>query len=129
MFNSDWYKSLIKPMYAPPEWVFAPAWSILYLLMFVSFALYYFKPAYDKKSGYIFFTLQLLLNLLWSPVFFYYKKMALAFVVVVLLDICVMLMIRKFYEVSKLSAFLSVPYLLWILFATYLNLGYLLLNS
>lgn len=128
MFNSDWYNSLTKPDFAPPDWIFAPMWSILYVLMFISFIIYLTRKAPDKKIGYFYFFTQLILNLIWTPAFFYLKSPLLAFFVIAAMDIFVILTIRKFYSISKLSALLLIPYLLWILFATYLNLGYFLLN-
>ena len=128
MFNSDWYNSLTKPDFAPPDWIFAPMWSILYVLMSISFIIYLTRKAPDKKIGYFHFFTQLILNLIWTPAFFYLKSPLLAFFVIAAMDIFVILTIRKFYSISKLSALLLIPYLLWILFATYLNLGYFLLN-
>ena len=129
MFKSVWYYNLTKPPLAPPDWIFPPVWSILYFSMLVALLLYLFKPAQNKKSDYIYFIAQLFLNLLWAPVFFYLKNMFLALIVIILLDIFVILTIKSFYKVSKLSALILIPYLIWILFATYLNIGYLVLNA
>lgn len=128
MFNSTWYKSLIKPPLAPPDWIFAPAWAFLYLTILVSFALYLVAKGENKKSGYLFFVIQMLLNVAWSPVFFGLQNIGFAFVIIILLDVFVYLTIRKFYSVSKLAGIILVPYLIWILYATYLNFGYLFLN-
>lgn len=128
MFKSEWYNNLIQPPLAPPSWIFAPVWTILYTTIFVSLVLYITKPNYDKKWGYIFFSVQMILNLLWTPAFFIWKNILLALVIIVIMDIFVILMLRKFYEVSKISALILVPYFLWIIFATYLNIGYLVLN-
>lgn len=129
MFKSVWYYNLTKPPLAPPDWIFPPVWSILYFSMLVALLLYLFKTAQNKKSGYIYFIAQLFLNLLWAPVFFYLKNMFLALIVIILLDIFVILTIKSFYKVSKISGLILMPYLLWILFATYLNIGYLVLNA
>ena len=129
MFKSVWYYNLTKPPLAPPDWIFPPVWSILYFSMLVALLLYLFKPTQNKKSGYIYFIAQLFLNLLWAPVFFYLKNMFLALIVIILLDIFVILTIKSFYKVSKISGLILMPYLLWILFATYLNIGYLVLNA
>lgn len=128
MFNSAWYNSLIKPFLAPPNWIFMPVWSVLYLTIFISLILYITKPAEDKNLGYIYFAIQMMLNLIWSPVFFGMQNIAIALAIVIFLDIFVLLTILKFYSVSKISGLILIPYFLWILFATYLNLGYLLLN-
>lgn len=129
MFKSVWHYNLTKPPLAPPDWIFPPVWSILYFSMLVALLLYLFKPAQNKKSGYIYFAVQLILNLLWAIVFFYLKNMFLALIVIILLDIFVILTIKSFYKVSKISGLILIPYLIWILFATYLNIGYLVLNA
>lgn len=128
MFNSDWYYSLIKPYLAPPDWLFKPVWIFLYLTIVAALILYYKKPASDKKLGYFYFIVQLLLNLAWAPIFFGTKNIISGLIVIILLDIFVFLTIRKFYSVSKVSGYILLPYFLWILFATYLNIGYLVLN-
>ena len=129
MFKSVWYYNLTKPPLAPPDWIFPPVWSILYFSMLVALLLYLFKPAQNKKSGYIYFIAQLFLNLLWAPVFFYLKNMFLALIVIILLDIFVILTIKSFYKVSKISGLILIPHLIWILVVTYLNIGYLILNA
>ena len=129
MFKSVWYYNLTKPPLAPPDWIFPPVWSILYFSMLVALLLYLFKPTQNKKSCYIYFIAQLFLNLLWAPVFFYLKNMFLALIVIILLDIFVILTIKSFYKVSKISGLILIPYLIWILSATYLNIGYLVLNA
>ena len=128
MFNSLWYKNLIKPPFAPPDWVFAPAWTILYTTIFIALILYIRKPAENKKQGYVYFAIQLVLNFAWSPVFFGMKNMALGLVVILLMVIFTFLTVKNFFRVSKIAGILLVPYLLWIIFATYLNIGYLVLN-
>ena len=129
MFKSVWYYNLTKPPLAPPDWIFPTVWSILYFSMLVALLLYLFKPAQNKKSGYIYFITQLFLNLLWTPAFFYLQNIVLVLIVIILLDIFVILTIKSFYKVSKISCLILIPYLVWILFATYLNIGYLVLNA
>ena len=128
MYNSLWYNSLTKPLFAPPDWIFAPVWGILYVLIFASLILYFLKKENNKENGYLFFGIQLFLNIIWSPVFFLAKNIIGALFIIVLLDIFVFLTIRKFYSVSKIAGILLIPYLIWIIFATYLNAGYLILN-
>lgn len=128
MFKSAWYYKLLKPPFAPPDWIFPPVWSILYFTMFTALLLYIFKPVQNKKSGYIYFAAQLTFNLLWTPSFFYLQNIVLALIMITILDIFVVLTIKSFYKVSKTSALILVPYLIWVLFATYLNIGYLILN-
>lgn len=123
MYNSVWYSTLPKPFLMPPNWLFAPVWTMLYVMMFVSFLIYTTTQSrLSKMSGYVYFLLQLLLNILWSPAFFVLKNVGLALIIIILLDIFVYLMIRKFHEVSRFSAITLYPYFIWILFATYLNL-------
>ena len=128
MFNSNWYNSLIKPPMSPPNSIFAPVWGVLYVLMLISLIIYIKEQKTNKLSGYIYFSIQLFLNIIWSPIFFGAKSILGGLVVIILLDIFVILTLKKFYNVSKLSAILLIPYLIWILFATYLNIGYLILN-
>ncbi len=128
MYDSTWYNNLIQPPFAPPNWLFAPVWGVLYSMIAVALIIYINKQEYGKKSGYVFFTIQLILNLLWSPVFFGMQNMGLALIIVILMDIFVLLTIIKFYSVLKLTGILLIPYFVWILFATYLNAGYLFLN-
>ncbi len=128
MFKSAWYYNLIKPLFSPPNWIFAPMWIFLYFTIFAALSFYIFKSDQNKKSGYIYFFLQIILNLLWTPAFFSLKNIPLAFIIILLLDIFVILTIKSFYKISKISGLILIPYLLWILFATYLNFGYLLLN-
>ena len=129
MFKSVWYYNLLKPLFTPPNWIFLPVWSILYFTMLVALLLYIFKPAQNKKLGYIYFAIQLILNILWTPAFFYLKNIILALIVIIFLDIFVVLTIKSYYKVSKISGLILIPYLIWILFATYLNIGYLILND
>ncbi len=128
MFNSLWYKNLIKPPFAPPDTIFAPVWAILYTSIFLALIFYIRKPSENKKQGYIYFVIQLVLNFAWSPVFFGMKNMALGLVVVLLMVIFTFLTVKNFFRVSKIAGILLIPYLLWIIFATYLNIGYLVLN-
>ena len=127
--NLSWFNSLNKPVFNPPAEIFAPVWGILYFLMFVSFWLMvYSNTNTDKKPAIIFFVIQLLLNFAWSPVFFYFHNIKLAFVIIVLLNIFLILTIIAFFKISKVSAYLLFPYLLWLLFATYLNFEFMVLN-
>ena len=128
MFNSFWYNSLNKPLLSPPDYVFAPVWAFLYLTIFVTLFIYFLKKHKNKKDGYIYFCIQILLNIIWSPTFFVLKNIGFALLVIILLDIFVFLTIRTFYSVTKISGIILIPYFLWIIFATYLNIGYFLLN-
>ena len=129
MFDSNWYLSLNKPLLSPPNWVFSPVWALLYLSMFISLFLYAKKQAYKNKSrGYILFFTQLFINFTWTPAFFGLKNITLALAIIILLDILVLLNIIEFYKISKSAGRFLIPYFIWIIFATYLNFSYLLLN-
>lgn len=129
MFNSIWYQTLNRPFLSPPAWIFAPVWTLLYIIIFIS--LIFYAKSYntgDKKWGYILFLLQMLVNFAWTPVFFGLKNIAFALAIVILLDTLVLFNIIEFYKKSKTAGFLLIPYFIWVLFATYLNFGYLILN-
>lgn len=128
MYNYSWYQSLSKPPLAPPDWVFAPAWLILYITILAAFVVYSRKSSKDKKFGYVCFWSQLVLNFSWSPIFFGAKRMLVALAVIILLDIFLFLTIKSFYKISKPAALLLLPYFIWVIFATYLNFGYWRLN-
>ena len=129
MYDYLWYANLPKPPLMPPNWLFTPVWIILYLVIFLSLLIYTTtKSRGDKIKGYVYFIIQMLLNIAWSPIFFLMKNIELALVVIILLDVFVYLMIRKFHEVSKLAAELLYPYFWWIIFATYLNCGIVVLR-
>ena len=127
--NLIWYNSLNKPTLNPPNGIFAPMWGVIYLLMFISFWLMiYSNTNVDKKPAIILFIIQLLLNLSWSPVFFYFHNIKFAFVIIILLTIFLLLTIVAFFKISKNSGYLLIPYLLWLLFAVYLNFEIIRLN-
>jgi len=129
MFDSVWYDNLSKPFLNPPGWIFSPVWIILYGTLLAAVIIY--SIVITKKSkffGYVIFTVHMVLNLLWSPVFFVLHKINIALVIVVLMDITAILLIRKFFSVSKIAGLILIPYFLWIMFATYLNLEFLMLN-
>lgn len=134
IFTADsvqgWYATLVKPSFSPPNWVFGPVWTTLYVLMGISFYLVWIQPAGKKRDNAIMlFLCQLALNVAWSFLFFYFKQPGLALVEIILLWILIVIMLIQFYKVKPLAAFLNIPYLLWVSFATALNAGYYLLNS
>ncbi len=129
MIDYNWYLALNRPTFAPPAWIFSPVWTILYLSMFVALILFAKEKTNKSKTwGFVLFFGQILVNLIWSPIFFGLKNIAFALAVVVLLDILVLFNIIEFSKVSKASGYILIPYFLWILFATYLNFGYFVLN-
>lgn len=131
-FNSiqDWYQFLEKPVLNPPNWVFGPVWTLLYILMGVALFLIWKKGWKDKKVKIainIFF-IQLVLNALWSILFFGLQNPLLAFIEIVVLWISIVITMEKFYQISKPAMELLIPYLLWVSFAGYLNAFIWLLN-
>ena len=117
-----WYATLNKPILSPPNWVFAPVWTTLYILMGISLYL-----VWKKKIPTIFW-IQLVLNAAWSIIFFGWHNPLLALVDIVALWIAIVLTIKSFYKISKLSAYLLYPYLAWVSFAAILNLAIVFLN-
>jgi tryptophan-rich sensory protein len=117
-----WYATLSKPWFNPPNWIFGPAWTLLYILMGIALFLIWKQPAslYKSNSLWLFF-IQLLLNFLWSFLFFYFHKIGLAFVDIVALLLFIILTIFSFSRLSKKAAWLMVPYVCWVSFATILN--------
>lgn len=129
MYNSVWYENLSRPIFSPPNWVFIPVWTILYTTILVALVKYVnTKTSKNKNKGYVYFIIQLLLNFIWSPVFFQLKNIGFALIVIVFLDIFVYLTIKEFHSISKFAGQILIPYFLWVLFATYLNIGYFILN-
>jgi len=126
----DYINELVKPEFQPPPVVFKIVWPILYVLMFLSFYIFLRKDVNSLKTvGFWLFIVQLVLNYMWSPLFFYYKKIKLALCVAVLLTISVGIMIICFYKVSKFAGLLNIPYFLWLIFADYLNYQICVLNK
>lgn len=125
---STWYPQLNKPFLTPPNIIFPIAWSIIYLLIGISIGLILNSNSKEKKTLTTVFAIQLFFNFTWSILFFYMQNPLLGFINIIVLDILVIYYIAKSKSVNKISAYLFVPYLLWILFATYLN-GYVLLYN
>lgn len=121
------YNSLEKPPLAPPSIVFPIVWTIIYIIMGISYGMLKNENLVDSKTKWIYY-IQLLINALWSIIFFTLKARLFAFIWIILLDILVITMIIDFYKKKKVAGILQIPYLLWSLFATYLNLGIYLLN-
>lgn len=125
----NWYSTLVKPSFSPPNWLFGPVWTILYLLMGISFYLIWAKGFGTKtKTAFYVFGAQLFLNFLWSILFFGLHSPILGLIDIILLWIFIVLTIVKFLPISKIAAYLLSPYLLWVSFATLLNFSIVLLN-
>ncbi|NHF60668.1 tryptophan-rich sensory protein [Flavobacteriaceae bacterium TP-CH-4] len=120
---NTWYTGLNKPGFNPPNWLFAPVWTVLYIMMGVAAGIVWAKGFYHLwvKTALYHFGFQLLLNAAWSIVFFGLREPFWALMVIITLLILILLTIRWFRVVSKVAALLMVPYLLWVCFATALN--------
>lgn len=125
-FNN--YYELIQPNFAPPAIVFPIVWTFLYILMGIS-SYIIIKSDSDNKNDTLFvYGIQLLINLFWSVWFFVFRFYLLSFIWILLLIGFVLVMIKKFYIISKVSAYLQIPYLIWLVFAGILNLSIWFLN-
>ena len=121
------YRNMIKPPLSPPGIVFPIVWTILYILMGISYFLAT-KDNEDNKELDQIYLLQLLVNFMWPIIFFVLEMYFTAFLWIILLLILVIVMIKELLKVNKISGYSQIPYLIWLLFATYLNLGITLLN-
>jgi len=130
-FSVDgWYASLQRPPGTPPNAVFGPVWLAIYAMIGVALALLWHCPADTraKRRALRLFALQMGLNLLWTPAFFGLQRIDLALVVILPLLVLIALTVRAAAPISRLAATLLLPYFLWVGYATYLNIGFLLLN-
>lgn len=122
------YNSLTKPFLAPPSIVFPIVWSILYVVMGISYGILESNGQIDRKINLIYY-IQLGVNALWSIFFFTLKWRLFSFIWILLLAVLVIIMIIKFYQKNKIAGLIQIPYLLWVLFASYLNIAIYILNK
>jgi len=122
---TEWYQNLQKPPGNPPPWVFGPVWTILYLLMGIALGRLIHLKAWPVV---VLFVIQFLLNLAWSPMFFGAHQIMAALIIIVLMWITISRTILAAKKVDPVSAYLLIPYLLWVSYATYLNAGIFYLN-
>lgn len=126
--SSSWYKSLNQSPLTPPSWVFPIAWTILYALIIASGFVFLSATttisAGVRSAGFFYYCAAWVFNLAWSQIFFRFQRPDLSFVIILGMLAFIALNIRAFYPVSRLAAYLLVPYMLWVSFATYLN-GYI----
>jgi len=127
-----WYAVIQKPVFNPPGWIFAPVWIVLYFLMGVSlFLVWKSDPSADlkeRKKGISLFFLQLVLNALWSVIFFGLHNPFWAFIEIIVLWLAILLTIISFSKISKKAAYLLLPYIVWVSFASILNFSILIIN-
>lgn len=128
MNSMDTFKYLSKPINVPGV-LFPIVWSILYLLMSISCYLIVKSNDKDKKEGIILYAIQLVINSLWTLIFFGLGAYLLSFIWIIILLIVAIIMLAKFYNINKIAMYINIPYVLWLLFAAYLNLGIYLLNK
>ena len=121
------YNDLIKPVLSPSGIVFPIAWTIIYLLIGISYTLLKEKGEEPKETKQLYY-IQLIFNYLWTFIFFVFKLRLLSVLWIIILDILVIVMTYQFYKQNKLSGLLLIPYVLWLLFATYLNISIYFLN-
>ncbi|HOL21998.1 MAG TPA: tryptophan-rich sensory protein [bacterium] len=127
----NWYKTLNKPVFNPPSWLFAPVWTFLYITMgFSLFLIWSYDDKQNKRKyiALIFFSVQLFFNILWSVFFFGMKSPFLAFVDIILLWGSILITMILFKRISVLSSILLIPYFLWVTFAAFLNYAILVMN-
>ena len=130
MYNKQWYNTLEKSPLSPPNYVFGIVWPILYALMFLSLYLVWtHKKCYPYCSPITLFIVHLALNMMWTTIFFKWQMPLLALVDLVLVLGLVVLSYTHFYNIQKVSAYLLIPYLLWLCFAFYLNLYIVVYNQ
>ena len=126
----SWYAGLIKPSFNPPNWIFAPAWILLYTLMGIAAFLIWNRRNGKKKikTALVLFSVQLVLNSLWSIIFFGLHLPQYAFLEILVLWVFILLTLLSFYKISKPAGLLLLPYILWVSFAAILNLAIMILN-
>ncbi len=126
---TDWYSTLTRPPLTPPNWVFSPVWTVLYITIAISIFLYYRSPS-KPHVGWIsaVLILHLTTNFAWTYLFFSLHSPAMALIDIAVLDISLIILIYWFWKASVPAGALLVPYLFWVLFATYLNYGFHRLN-
>jgi len=126
---STWYKEIIKPSFNPPSWVFGPVWILLYALMGTAMYFVYQKHTSASKTALIFFGVHLIVNALWSFLFFGKRQFELAFLDIGVMWVMIVISIYLFYRVDHKAGLLLFPYLLWASFASVLNYSIWRLNA
>jgi len=126
-FKEPWYSQLIKPSFNPPDWIFAPVWTTLYLMMTVAIWFFWHSKNRNMNTIYIYF-IHLIFNTTWSIIFFVFHNIFLALITLVILIVLIIILIVRFKRVNLLSTYLMIPYLLWCCYALILNVNLLILN-
>ncbi|MGL5436761.1 MAG: TspO/MBR family protein [Lachnospiraceae bacterium] len=126
--NMSIYSSLNKPSISPPSYIFFIVWTLLYILMGISSYIIYVSGNANSAKALKIYALQLFFNFCWSIIFFVFSQYQLAFLWLILLIILIIIMIQQFYKINPIAAYLQIPYLLWCIFAAYLNFIILMMN-
>jgi len=128
---STWYATLVKPSFSPPNYLFGPVWTILYILIGISLYLIWKKGTKTQKvrEALMLFGLQLFLNAIWSPIFFGAKNLFLSLVVIIFMWLFILRTILSFRKIDKTASYLLYPYLAWVSFASLLNFSVWMLNK
>ena len=127
--SMDVYSTLIKPPFAPPSILFPIVWTILYILMGISAYMIYDSYGDEKNVALKTYLFQLLINFIWPIFFFVLGYRLIALIIILILLISIIYMIIRFYKINKIAAYLQIPYLVWVSFATYLNYAFYILNK
>jgi tryptophan-rich sensory protein len=126
---NDWYSTLQQPSFNPPNWVFGPVWTILYLIMGISLYRIWILPVSEDRNKAIgIFALQMTLNFFWSLIFFRWHLIGFALAEIILMWVMIATMILRFKKLDTAAGLMNVPYLLWVTFASALNGAYFILN-
>ena len=125
---SEKYKEIIKPPFSPPGFIFPIIWTILFILMGISIYIVVKSNNEREKEAKLIYFIQLIINALWTPIFFYLDEYFLALLWILMLLLLVIVMLIIFSKINKKSVYLNIPYLLWLLFASYLTFGVFVLN-
>ena len=126
-YKEPWYSLLNKPTFNPPDWVFGPVWTTLYLMMTLAIWLFWHSKNRNKNTVYV-YLIHLVFNTTWSVVFFVFHNMVLALFVLILLIGLIINLILRFKRVNVVSSYLMNPYLLWCSFALFLNINLIMIN-
>jgi len=126
--NMNIYEELITPPLSPPGILFPIVWTILYVLMGISSALIYNENGNDKNKALLTYGISLFFNFTWSIIFFNMRNFFFAFIWIIFLFVSILQTIIEYFKINKIAAYLQIPYLLWVAFAGYLNLGIWILN-
>ena len=126
-FKEPWYSQLVKSNYNPPDWVFAPIWTTLYLMMTLAIWFYWHSKNRDINTIYVYF-IHIVFNTTWSIVFFGLHQILLSLMVLLVLIFLIIVLILRYKRVNLVSYYLMIPYLLWTTYALFLNFNLIILN-